>query len=361
VKKQKKSILEKEISLAGVNLTTKALFARHIAVMLAAGMPITEALLVTIDAARGKMKRVLEKVYTAVDAGRTLSSALADHQAVFSGLFIHATRAGEASGTLEENLENVADQLEKEKELVDKVRGAMLYPVVVLTAAFFLGLALAFFILPKITPLFAGLDIELPFTTRGLIWMSGLIEQHGGIIFILIIAAAALFLWTIRQRWSYIVTHKILLLTPIIRNITRGSNLARFCRTFGTLLKSGLNIDEALSITAETMGNMYYQRSLGHAAEQVGKGGKLSAYLSRDESLFPVMVTRMVKVGEESGALDETLLHLAEFYETEVDTATKSLSTVIEPILLLFIGIVVAFLALSIITPIYNITGSVSG
>jgi len=357
--KQKRNLLSLNISIGRVSLTQRAIFAKHLSVMLKAGLTITEALDVSIQSSQGRMKRVLLKVLKAVQSGHTLSSAFNAYPKVFSGFFVSATQVGESSGTLHENLENLAKQLEKEKELSSKIKGAMLYPIVVLTAAFILGMTMSFLVLPKIIPLFEGLRMELPFTTRALIWFSHFIQNQGHVLFVSIVVFIIFMSWLLRKKFVRPVIHWFFLKTPIISKIVRNVNLARFCRTFGMLLKNGLNIDEALEITEETLGNYYYQRSLKKVSQSIDTGAKLSDNLKQFHKLYPVMVVNMVKVGEESGNLEETLFYLANFYEVEVDTSTKSLSTIIEPLLLIFIGLVVGFLALSIITPIYNITGNI--
>ena len=355
----KKNVLEFDINIGGTGLTVKALFAKHVSVMLKSGLTIVEALSIAEDSAQGKFKKILKGVLKSVESGQSLSDSFARDPKVFTGIFISTTQAGEASGTLEGNMEHLAEQLEKEKELVEKIKGAMLYPLVVLVAAFFLGIAMTFLVLPKITPLFEGLGVKLPFTTRALIWFSHFVEQNGTILFISIVFFVIFITWLLKQKFIQPLTHWILLKTPIIKKITKNANLARFCRTLGTLLRSGLNIDEALEITEKTLGNYHFRKALAKINQSIGKGTQLSDNLKLFEKLFPKMVNRMVKVGEESGRLEEVLLYMAEFYELEVDTATKKLATAIEPILLLFIGFIVGFLALSIITPIYNITGNI--
>lgn len=358
-KQSKKGILEKEIAIGGVTLTQKALLARHLSVMLKSGLTITEALSIAQSSAAGKLKKILSKVLKSVRSGRSLSSSLEDCGKVFSGLFINAVYAGESSGTLEENLENIAQQLEKERELISKIKGAMLYPIVVLVAAFILMMVLSFVILPKIIPLFEGLKADLPITTRALISFSHFIQAHGAILFLSIVVFIALMGWAVRQKFSKPATHWFFLNLPVIKKLVINANLARFSRTLGTLLKSGINIDEAVDITTHTMSNYYYRKALGRAGQRISKGTELSENLIPFEHLFPVLVVKMIKVGEGSGRLEEVLFYLAEFYETEVDASTKVLSTAIEPILLIFIGLVVGFLALSIITPIYEITGDI--
>lgn len=357
--KKKKNLLETDVSIGGVSLTQKALFAKHLSVMLKSGLTIVEALEIAADSAQGKLKKVLMGVLKSVKSGQSLSSSFGRYPKVFSATFVSATMAGESSGTLEESLETLAEQLEKEKELTSKIKGAMLYPLVVMTAAFALGIAVTFLVLPKITPLFEGMKMELPITTRALIWFSHFVQAYTWPLFFGLVGGTIFLVWLLRRKFVNPFTHWLFLKLPILKKISFNSNLARFCRTLGTLLKSGLNIDEALEITKDTLGNHYYKKSLAQVSQRIGKGSKLSDNLAQFKNLFPKMTIRMIYVGEESGRLEEVLLYLADFYEVEVDTATKSLSTAVEPILLAFIGLMVGFLALSIITPIYNITGNI--
>jgi type II secretory pathway component PulF len=343
---KKASLLESSFSIGGVKLAQKAVFAKNLAVMLKSGLVISEALEIAESSAEGKFKKVLAGVVLSVKSGNSFSKSLSDYPKAFSTLMISSVRAGESSGTLEENLENV--------------KGAMLYPVVVLIAAFVLGMVISFLVLPKIIPLFEGLNVDLPITTRALIWFTHFVEANGFLLFLGIVGVIVFLAWLVRQKFTKPITHWLFLHTPILKGVVRNSNVARFCRTLGTLLRSGLNIDEALEITKNTVSNYYYQRALAQVSVRVGKGFKLSKDLAQFSAHFPVMVTRMIRVGEESGKLDETMLYLAHYYEVEVDTSTKSLATTIEPVLLIFIGLVVGFLALSIITPIYDITGNIS-
>jgi type II secretory pathway component PulF len=357
--KKKQSVLDLDISIGGIDLKTKAIFAKHLSVMLKAGLNIVEAIEITEEQASGKFRKILRGILSSLNAGQSLAESFKRYPKVFSNMFINIVGAGEMSGNLEENLTNIAEQLEKERQLKEKIKGAMLYPSVVLIAALILGIAMSFLVLPKIIPLFEGLKVDLPFTTRALIWFSRIIKERANILFPSSIAGFFLFIWAIRAKFSQPLTHQILLKTPIINKITRQSNLARFCRSLGTLLKSGLNIEEAFDISRTTLDNYYFRKSLEEISNSLGKGVKLSSQLSKYEQYFPKLATRMISVGEETGKLEESLLFLADFYELETDNTTKSLSTAIEPILLIFIGLIVAFLALSIITPIYQITGNI--
>ncbi len=356
-KKAKKNPFD--ISLGGVSLSTRTLLARHLAIMLKSGLSLTEALHIVQDSAHGTLKSILENVSRSVTAGRSFADALSDYKKVFSGLFVSAVRAGEVSGTLETNLEHLALQLEKDRAVISKVKGALVYPIIVLVATLVLGLVIAFFVLPQITPLFMGLRMDLPITTQWLIAFSKLVERSGTTLLFGIVGGILFLFWFVKRPFIRPVTHWFFLRIPIVKQITQAANLARFSRTLGMLLKSGLRIDEALEIMKQTLENFYYKSAMHELGIRVTKGSTLHEILNQYPILFPSVLVHMVRVGEESGKLEDTLLYLGEYYEAEVDSSTKTLSTVIEPALLIFIGLAVGFLALSIITPIYSITGGV--
>ncbi len=260
--KEKKSWLKIEINFGGVSLIQKAVFAKHLAIMLKAGLPITEALDIAQDSASGKFKKIIKEISGSVETGRSLSTSFARYPNVFSPFFINTTHTGELSGSLRESLENIAIQLEKEKNLAVKIKGAMLYPTIVLIAASILGIVLVFVILPKIVPLFKGLRVELPATTRALIAFSTIVQNYGSYFFFGLVSFIIFIGWLIKQEFSKPVTHWLLLNTPIVKNITYNAKLSEFSRTLGMLLKSGVNIDKALEISKDTIGNYYYCQAL---------------------------------------------------------------------------------------------------
>jgi type IV pilus assembly protein PilC len=354
-----KKLSDIHISFGGVSLAQKAFFAKHLSVMLKSGISIGEALLISQSSVEGKLKKILTDIANSVKSGNSLASSMERYPKEFGGLFVNAVRAGEASGTLVGNLETVARQLEKDRRLIAKVKGALLYPSIVISAAFILGLVLSFAVLPKITPLFEGLRVELPFTTRMLIAFSNFIQAYGILFFFGVVGSVVFFLWLLRQEFVHPITHFLLLRIPVVKRLVLHSNLSRFSNMLGTLLRSGVPVGESLDITERALGNYYYKKAVGEAAHRIGKGTSLSENLNNYPKLFPLLAIRMVRVGEESGNFEETLFYLADFYESELDTSTKALSTAIEPLLLLLIGFAVGFLALSIITPIYNITGNI--
>jgi type IV pilus assembly protein PilC len=355
-KKENKNVLEKEIYIGGISLVQKAVFARYLAVMLKSGLTIVESLEIAADSAQGRLRKIINGILEAVKSGYSFAFALERYPKVFSKLFTNTVYAGETSGTLDESLERVADQMDKEREIFTKIKGAMVYPMIILTASFALGAGMTFWVLPKITPLFEGLNVELPITTQLLIKFSSFVQNHGVLFFVSSVIFIVFLFWFLKQKFIRPVTHLILIRIPVISRVVKNTNIARFTRSLSVLLKSGLNIYEALKIVTEMSNNYYYKNVLFKASESTSKGAKLSSDLAHYRHLFPVMATKMIRVGEESGRLEETLAYLADFYEKEVDDSLKSLSTYIEPALLIFIGLIVAFMALSIITPIYSIT-----
>lgn len=358
-KNQKKSALDVDISFGSINFGQKITFAKHLAVMLKSGLTITEALEIVYGQAEGKLRKIIGKIKQSVDAGNSLSSSLGKFPKIFPPIFVNTVYVGESSGTLDENLDNLAGHLKKDKELVDKVKGAMVYPMIVLVLAFVLAMAISFVVLPKITPMFKGLGMDLPMSTKVLIAFSDIVQEHGAVLFPSIMGGVIFLIWIFRQKFFKPVADFLILHVPIIKNISRNKNLTIFSSTLGTLLKSGLNIDEALRITKDTIDNYYYKNALEDLAVKARQGTKISENLSRHKKLFPSLMVSMIKIGENSGRLEETLAYLAEYYETEVNNATKTLSTAIEPMLLIFIGLMVGGLAIAIITPIYKMTGNV--
>jgi len=362
MKKNKNSILSSNVSfsfLGRISLRDKTMLASNLAIMLKSGLAITESLDILVDQSTGKFRRIIQSISQSVMAGNSLSSSFAKFPKIFSAFFINAIQAGESSGNLENNLSNVAKQLTKEKELIDKIKGAMFYPLIILILAFVIGIALAFFVLPKITPIFTALKVDLPITTRFLIWFSDLIQNYGFIMIAILVGFIIFAIWLTRQKFFKPVSHFLFLRLPIISKLSRYKNISQFCRTLGTLLRSGLSLDEALQITEKTVSNYYYKKSIAEIGGRISQGGTLSENLAEYSKYFPRLAISMIRVGEKSGSLEEEFFNLANIYETEVDNTAKTLSTAVEPILLIIIGVIVGGLALSIITPIYKITGSV--
>ena len=360
-KKIKKSNWNINIDLRGVRAVDILLFTKHLSVTLKSGLTLVGGLEILNDQAKGKMKKITKKILETVRTGEPFHKALEIYPKHFSPIYINMVKSGELSGTLQDNLKRISIQLNKSHKLKKKIKSAMIYPVLVFVAVFGLGMSVALFVLPKILPLFKTLDVDLPITTKGLIYIAEIFDKHGINILFGTIAFFVFLFWFLRLNFVKPVTHKIILKIPAIKNIIKNINLERFTYTFGTLLESGLIVDKSLRITAEATENRVYKKAIYALIPEVESGNTISTAVEQYTELFPLITSKMIGVGEKTGNLDSTLKYLAEFYEDEVDEAAKNLSTIIEPVLLILIGIVVGVVAISILGPIYQITGSLRG
>lgn len=359
-KKEKKSIFEKEINIGRVTLLQKAQFFRYLSVLLRAGITIDEALEIVAEQSTGRFKGILSNILVDVRKGNYLYSALSVYPGVFTEMMISIIRSGEIAGRLPENLSDLNTQLERDYKFRMKLRGAMVYPLVILVGVLGLSSFLAFFILPKIMPLLEGLRVELPLTTRILITVVNTVQTHWLAVLLGSIGVVLMSLFILRSKFTKPLVHYISLQIPILNDFVMKVNLAMFCRILGSLLRSGIHVDQALIITSNVVDNLYYRKILKEVYVKIKKGSKISASLTEHESYFPIILIRMLHVGERTGNLDESLLYLADFYEEEVQNKTEAFVSLLEPVLLLLMGIMVGGVALSIITPIYKITGSVA-
>lgn len=344
-----------------VSTQNQIIFVKHLGVMVKAGMPILNSLMMIQKQTKSKsLFKILQQIIIDVDNGQFLSASLEQFHYVFGDLFINIIRVGEASGTLIENLNFLAEELEKKQDLRRKIKGALIYPIIVLTATIGIVSLLVFFVFPKILPRFQDMSFELPLTTRILIGINNFILANWLFIVLglFVFFIATWFLLKIKIIKYYY--HFFLLEVPLVGSMIQNVNMANFTRSFGVLLKSGVKIVESLGITSGALSNLVYKKELERAADEITKGEQISKYFFKKEKLFPIMLAQMIEVGENTGNLSETLFYLAEFYEKEVDSLTKNLASVLEPVLLLVMGVIVGFVALSIITPIYSLTQSLS-
>lgn len=335
----------------------KMLFARNLEVMIRSGMQILQSLEILKKQAKSRtFIKILDQLTDDLKNGHFLSAGLERYKSIFGEFFINLVRVGEASGTLSENLKYLAEELKKKDELQKKIRGAMAYPVVIFVATIGITSIMIFMIFPKILPVLNSLNVELPFVTRVFIFISQFLMKYGylvGLGFVGLIIGFWLILKIPKIRFAW---HILIISTPLIGSMSLAINIISFSRTLGLLLKAGIKIVEALEITAKTLSNLVYQKEILLVAEGVRKGDPMSKYFNENTKLFPPLFSQMVLVGENTGKLDESILFLAEYYESELDESTKSLSNVLEPAMLLVMGMIVAFVALAIITPIYKIT-----
>ena len=357
-KLKKKKKINIEIDIKGIKHADIMMFTQHLSVALQSGFTLTEAISMLEDAANGKMKKVLRDIMEVIESGQPLFKALEKYPKYFSPIYTNMVRTGELAGTLAENLSGLAVQLKKAHKMRQKVKAAMMYPMFVFIAIIGLALSIAFFVLPKILPLFKSFDVELPLTTQGLLYVADLFEKHGMSILIGMIVGTIVSIWLLRRQFLKPFLHGLFLKLPVIGPIVMQINLQRLTLILGTLLESGLSLVEVLQITSDATENRVYRKAISTFVPAVQKGNSIAAAMEYHPKLFPKFTSRMIGMGEQTGNLEQNLKYLSQFYEGEVDNIMKNLSTIIEPIMLIGIGILVGTVAISILGPIYQITGS---
>ena len=341
---------------ARVPVLERLLFARYFGLMLRAGLDIKRSLTALSQQTRSKpLKVALEHVYQGVDRGQSLAESMVEYPNAFSPLFLSFVRVGESTGKLQESLEILSEQLQKEFELRRAVRGGLMYPVVILTALFAVGMAMMVFVVPKLIEVFEGFNVELPFTTRVLIGASGFFQHYWYLVILIVFTVIGGSWGLLRVKSVFEIVMHSLLYVPIIGPIMVQINLARFSRNLSSLLSSGVSFIEALNILGTNTPHPSYAKIFAAAKEHVKQGKVLSDFLQDFPRLFPPLVTNIIKVGEETGELDVVLKEVATFYEGEVDQVMKNLTSIMEPVLMVAIGLAVGALAVSVISPIYNL------
>ncbi len=328
--------------------------------MVKSGMALIDSLVLLKKQARSaSMAYILEGVIWNVQNGQFLFMSLKKFANHFDDLFINVIKIGEETGNLADNLVYLSTELKKKQQLRQRLRSAMIYPAVILVATLGVSGILVFLVLPRLIPVFSSLGVKLPWTTRFLIATAGFLFNYGVLLVGGLIGFGILsFFLTRKVSPLRFFVHRLILATPFLGSLSVMANVADFTRTLGLLLRSGTKIVESILITADSMPNAVYQKALRGAAEIVRTGEPLNIYLARHENIFPPIATRMIEVGNITGTLEANLFYLADFYETEIDESTKNLTTILEPLLLLVMGGIVGFVAISIITPIYEITQS---
>ena len=341
-----------------VKLRDLVVFSRQFATMIDAGLSVVKCLDILQKQARNpKMKEVIGEVKRDVAGGMSLSESVQKHPRVFSALYINMIRSAEAGGILDTVLDRLSNFLEKEQETRNKIKSAMTYPVVVFCFAMLMLVALLFFVLPKFKGIFETMGLELPLTTRVLLNSSDYMRNYWYIALVLLVGAIVVIKTAARtDRGRYAIDAGKLRL-PIFGDLLLKASVSRFARTFGTLISSGVPVLRALEIVADTAGNRVISETVVRARSSIKEGEKISTPLFGSK-LFPVMVTQMIAVGEETGRLDQMLVKVANFYDDEVDTTLKSLTSLIEPLMIVGLGLIVGFIAVSVISPIYSLVGS---
>src|SRR5258708_31736380 len=344
-----------------IRFVDKLFFTKHLAVMIRSGITIGEAItIVREQSTNPAFKTLLTSVVTDINNGQSFEAALAKHPNVFDQFYLNLIHIGEESGNLEKNLEYLAVQLRKSYDFKKKIQETLLYPEIILITAIIAGGAISLFVLPKLVDLFSSLDVVLPLSTKILLFVANMMKHYGYFIFGGIIVLFILFRLFIRIPKIMFFWHKILLSLPIVGTFLKNIEIASMCRNISIMLKSGLPITTVLQAQYKATTNLVFRNYLKQVAEDVEKGQPISRKLSsKSFTYIPPLVAKMVSVGEKTGKLDESFAYLVDFYSDEVNEYSKTLPTVIEPIVLIFLGGVVAFVSLAIISPIYQLTSGI--
>lgn len=343
----------------GVPRKEKIIFARNLAVMINAGIPLTRSLqTLARQSASSVFSDVILDIAGEIAEGKGFGETLKKYPDVFSTIFINMITVGETTGNLDEVLTILAGQMEKDNETRSKVIGSLIYPAVIITAMLGIGIFMMIYVVPQITGVFEEMNVELPFMTKMIISISKFLQKYwylgaGGLV-LMIVGIKWLFKIEIVKK----IFHFILLRAPIAGDIVRKVNSARISRNMSALLKSGVSLTRTLEILSDTTDNYFFSKSLQETKIGVEQGLTLNKVLSNYPELYPPMVLEMVAIGEETGALTDLLIKIAEFFEREVEQLTKNMSSIIEPVLMVVIGAAVGFFAVSMIQPMYSLTNS---
>ena len=343
-----------------VSIKEKIIFASSLGAMVGAGLTLSRALdVVGRQSSSKRFRQIVGEISERVQKGSSLHEALAAAGNIFPPVFTAMVAAGEESGKLPQSLEVVRQQLAKSYDLRRKIRGAMIYPAVIVSVIIVIGILMMIFLVPNLSALFRDLKVELPLSTRLVIGTSDFLANHLWLFLLGLAVAIAAAVKFSRSLTGQRLATRVWMHLPAIRTIIKNYNAAVTMRTISSLISSGVSMIESLKITQEVLQNLYYREVLGTALESIQKGGTLSQTFKQHEDIFPVLVGEMTEVGEETGNLSGMLLKGAVFFEEDVDQATKNLSTVIEPALMILIGIFVGFFAVSMLGPMYSLSDAI--
>jgi type IV pilus assembly protein PilC len=357
-----KNLLHKLTGSKKVKLKELMIFTRQLSTMVGAGVPLTRSLATMQEQAEGKyFKSVLASISKEVEGGTSLADSFAKYPNVFSDVYINMVRAGEAGGILDDILKRLAQQVEQDASMRKKIKGAMTYPLVILSITVIAFFVITIFIMPKLGKIITDLTDgkqKLPIYTRAMLGVSGFMQHFGVIVIIALVIAAWLFRRYIKTPKGKYQFHGLLLRMPVVNNIITKIAIARFARTFASLMSAGVGVLDALAITGGAIGNKVIEEELKEAAKAVKNGKQLSEPLSASKH-FPKIVSQMLAVGEETGQIDTVLVKVADFYEEEVETIIDSLSAIIEPIMIVVLGAGVGLIAASVMGPIANLSKNI--
>jgi type IV pilus assembly protein PilC len=342
-----------------VPLTQKLMMTRNLQVMISAGIALPRCIKTLSSQTKSKpFKKALSAIEEDVLKGDSFSQAIKKHPKIFSDLYYSMIKVGEQTGGLDKALESLAFHLERTHKLRSKIQGALMYPVIVVGAMLLIGAVMLIKVVPQLSMALATLNVELPKLTKIVMGLGNFFAKKWYILLLAMIIISVTFMAVSKREKGKRMIHKILLRVPFVGNLIKKINTAYAARTLGSLISGGVPIVEALEISADSLGNYFYAQSLRFAAQEVKKGKKISDSIAQFPKLYPPLFIQMLQVGEETGKTSEILAKLSDFLEEEVTNITQNLSSIIEPVLLLIIGGVIAFFAISMMQPIYSMMGS---
>lgn len=333
-----------------------ATFTRQLSTMINAGLPITEALLILRSQSKGSMQKVVAQLLADIEAGESFSTSLSRHSKVFSQTYISLVKSGEAGGVMDTVLLRLADNMEKQEEFAGKVKGALIYPAIIVIGMIIVGLVMMIFVIPRLTSLYSEFNATLPLPTRILIGISAFVTDFWFVILILGIIGGYVFKLYKATKEGRRKIDELSFKVPVFGDLQRQVILTELTRTLSLMVGAGVPILEALNITAGVVSNTVVSDSLKDVAKQVEKGFPIAFAFGRHPEAFPFILSQMVAVGEETGKMDEVLTKISHIFEVESDEKVKGLTAAIEPIVMVVLGLGVGFLVIAVILPIYNLT-----
>lgn len=337
-----------------------AIFSRQLAVMLDSRVPIVQSLLsLSVQASKERFRNTLLRISQLIEEGNTLSEACALFPDNFNAFYINLIKSGEASGKISESLYYLSSHLEREYDINSKMREAMIYPGLVLGVMVVVIIIVMTVIMPKLVEMMEGLGSKVPLSTKVMIGFYKFLVGYGWIVMLAFVVVVIYFVYYFRTEEGKKTFDKLLLKVPFLGTFFEKVFLMRFAENLSTLISSGLPITQALKITKNTIGNFVYKNIAAETEKQVSEGEKISSVLIKYPERVPPFVVQMVKVGEETGKMDKTLMEIVNFYKKDVDATVQTFTTLIEPILIIFLGLGVALIAASVLSPLYGVLGSI--
>ena len=349
----------KKVGRGSIKTRDVVIFTRQFSTMINSGLPLVQALTILAEQTDNKsLAEVTKKVVFDVESGNTVADALSKHPKAFTNLYVNMVAAGEAGGILDTILMRLATFLEKNDALVRKVKGAMIYPAVIMSVAAIAIIVLLLFVIPVFESMFASVGQALPLPTRIVIGASRFLKAYWWLVFGGIAGGAFLLKRYYASNNGKLVIDRLMLKMPVLGDVLRKSAVSRFTRTLGTLISSGVSILEGLEITAKTAGNRVIQDAIMASRASIAGGDTIAQPLQKSK-VFPPMVISMIAVGEQTGGLDEMLSKIADFYDEEVDAAVSNLLSLLEPIMIVFLGVVVGGMVVAMYLPIFDMINAV--